>query len=156
MIISRQKTKCGCNWRHQFFCCSIVTRNICLCNKCFEAYDQKIINFISLTNENKNSEDNSNDSDDLQEPHDSDDDVTVEGYLFSMNNQNNHVCSNVSDDFLGICDQPNVEPDDIPEANPRNSFAISVVEDKENIEIVPTTNDANGSFEVRSETAYGR
>ena len=50
-------------------------------NKCFEAYDQTIINFISLTNE-KNSEDDSDDFDDLQEPRDSDDDVTVDGDFF--------------------------------------------------------------------------
>ena len=55
---------------------------ICLYKKCFEAYDQTIIKFTSLTNENKNSEDDSDDSDNLQEPHDSDDDVTVDGYFF--------------------------------------------------------------------------
>ena len=56
---------------------------ICLCNKCFEAYDQTILNFISLTNVNKNSENDSNDSDNLQEPHDSNDYVTVDvDYFF--------------------------------------------------------------------------
>ena len=53
--------------------------------------------------------------------------------IFSMNNQNNHVCRNYSDDFLGMCDPPDVEPDDISEANYQNSFAIDVVEDKEKI-----------------------
>ena len=53
-----------------------------LCKKFLEAYDQTIINFISLTNENKNSEDDSDDSGYLQEPHDSDDDVTVDGDFF--------------------------------------------------------------------------
>ena len=53
-----------------------------LCKKFFQAYDQTIINFISLTNENKNSEDYYDDSGDLQEPHDSDDDVIVDGDLF--------------------------------------------------------------------------
>ena len=102
-----------------------------MCKKCFEAYDQTIINFISLTNENKNSEDDSDDSEDLQESHDSDDDVTVDGYYFgSKNSQNNHVCSNDSYDFLGMCDTPDVEPDDISEANYQNYFAIDVVEDK--------------------------
>ena len=32
---------------------------------------------------------------------------------------------------------------------------IGVVEDKENIEIFPTTNTANEDFEVRAETEYG-
>ena len=50
--------------------------------KCFEACDQTVINFISLTNENKSSEDDSEDDEDLQEPHDSDDDVTVDGDFF--------------------------------------------------------------------------
>ena len=53
-----------------------------MCKKYFAAYDQTIINFISPTDENKNSEDNSNDSDDLQEPHDSDDNGTVDRYYF--------------------------------------------------------------------------
>ena len=100
-----------------------------LWKKCFEAYDQTIINLISHTNENKNSEDNSDDSDYLQEPHYSDDDVTVDGD-FSKNNQKNHVCSNDSDDFLGMCNPTNVEPDDISEANYQNYFAIGFVEDK--------------------------
>ena len=50
-----------------------------MCRKFFEAYDQTIINFISLTNENKSCEDNSDDSENLQEPHNSDDDVTFDG-----------------------------------------------------------------------------
>ena len=37
---------------------------------------------ISLTNENKNSKDHYKDSDNLEEPHDSDDDVIVGGDLF--------------------------------------------------------------------------
>ena len=65
-------------------CFSIVTRKICLCKKCFEAYYQTIINFISLKNENENSEDDSNDAYNLQEPHDSDDDVTIDGDLLFM------------------------------------------------------------------------
>ena len=75
--------------------------------------------------------------------------------FISENNQNNHVCSNDSDDFLGMCDPPDVEPDDISEANSHNYFAIGVVEDKEKIEIFPTTNSANEKFEVRAETTYG-
>ena len=75
--------------------------------------------------------------------------------LFSKNNQNNHVCRNSSDDFLGMCDPPDVEPDDISEANSHNYLAIGVVEDKENIEIFPTANAADENVEVRSETAYG-
>ena len=43
--------------------------------------------------------------------------------IFSMNNQNNHVCRNDSDYFLGMCDPPDVEPDDISEANCQNFFA---------------------------------
>ena len=76
-------------------------------NKCFEAYDKTIINFISLKNENKNSGDDSNDSEDLQEPPDSDDDVTVEGYYF-LRITKNHVCSNYPDDSLGMCDPLNL------------------------------------------------
>ena len=87
-------------------------------NKCFRAYDKTIIDFISLTNENENSEDDSDDDNDLQEPHDLYDDVTIDGdLLFSNNSQNNHACSNDLDDFLGMCDTPDVEPDDISEAN---------------------------------------
>ena len=55
--------------------------------------------------------------------------------FFSKNNQNNHVCRNDLYDFLGMCDPPDAEPDDISEANSQNYFAIGVVEDKENIEI---------------------
>ena len=40
------------------------------------------------------------------------------------------------DDFLGIFDQPDIEPDDILEAKYHNSFSIGVVEHKENIEIL--------------------
>ena len=54
-----------------------------------------------------------------------------------------------------MCDPPGVEPDDILEASYQNSFVTGVVEDKENIEIFPTTNSADESFEARSETAYG-
>ena len=127
-----------------------------MCKKCFKAYDQNIINFISLTGENKNSDGNSYDDDYLQEPHDSDDDVTVNGDLISLNNrQNNHAFSNELDDFLGMCYPPDVEPDNISESNYHNYLTISVGEDKENIEISPTTNAADKNFEVRSETAYG-
>ena len=63
--------------------------------------------------------------------------------FISENNQNNHVCSNDSDDFLGIYEPPDSEPDDISEANSQYSFAIGVVEEKENIEISPTTNAAD-------------
>ena len=72
--------------------------------------------------------------------------------FFSKNNQNNHVSSNKSYDFLGICDPPDVEPDDISEANSKSYFAIGVVEDKENTEICPTTNAADENFEARAET----
>ena len=34
-------------------------------------------------------------------------------------------------------------------------FAIGVVEDKENIDIWPTTNAVDENFEVRADTAYG-
>ena len=54
-----------------------------------------------------------------------------------------------------MCYPPVVEPDDISEANSQKYFAIGVVEDKENIEIFPTTNTANEDFEVRAETEYG-
>ena len=54
-----------------------------------------------------------------------------------------------------MCDPPDVEPDDISEANYHNYFAIGVVEDKENIENFSATNADDGNFEVISETAYG-
>ena len=57
--------------------------------------------------------------------------------------KNNHLCNNDLDDFIGMCDPPDIEPDDISEANSQNYFAIGVVEDKENIEIFPTTNAIN-------------
>ena len=92
---------------------------ICFCKKKFQAYDQTIIDFISLKNENKDSKDNSVNSNNLQEPHDSDDDVTIYGD-FSKNNQNNHVCRNHLDGFLGMCDPSDVELDDISESNSEN------------------------------------
>ena len=39
-----------------------------------------------------------------------------------------------------MCDPPDVEPDDISEANYQNYFLTGVVEDKEIIKIFPTTN----------------
>ena len=81
--------------------------------------------------------------------------MTVDGDFFSKNNQNNHVCSNYSDYFLVMCDPPEVEPDDISESDSHHSFAIGVVEDKENIDIFPTTNAADEYFKVRAETADG-
>ena len=54
-----------------------------------------------------------------------------------------------------MCDPPEVEFDDISEANSQNSFAVVAVEDKENIEFSPTTNSADENFEFRAETAYG-
>ena len=50
--------------------------------KCLEAYNETIINFIYLTKENKNSKDDSDDYENLQEPHYWDDDVSVDGDLF--------------------------------------------------------------------------
>ena len=40
------------------------------------------------------------------------------------------MCRNDSDDFLGMCDPPDVEPDDISEANFHKYFTIGVVEGK--------------------------
>ena len=40
-------------------------------------------------------------------------------------------------------DPPDVEHNDISEANYNTSLTIGVFEDKENIAICPTTNDAN-------------
>ena len=54
-----------------------------------------------------------------------------------------------------MCEPPDVEPDDISEANSQNYFAIGVVEDKENTENFPTTNAADENFEVRTGTEYG-
>ena len=73
--------------------------------------------------------------------------------IFSKNNQNNHVYRNDSYDFLVICDPPDVKPNDISEANSQNSFAISVVEDKQNIENFPTNNTDDENYEVGYETA---
>ena len=53
-----------------------------------------------------------------------------------------------------MCDPPEVEPDDIPEINSQNYFAIAVVEDEENIEICSTTNADNEFSEFRVETTY--
>ena len=50
-----------------------------------------------------------------------------------------------------MCDPNDVEPDDIPEANSLNYFAIGVVEDKENIKISPTTNADDENSKVRAE-----
>ena len=47
--------------------------------------------------------------------------------IFFKNNQNNHVYNNDLDYFIGMCDPPDVEPDDISEANSWNYFAIGVV-----------------------------
>ena len=59
---------------------------MCLCKKCFESYDQTIINLISHTNENKNCQYNYDDSDNFQETHYSDDVVTADRICFSENN----------------------------------------------------------------------
>ena len=107
----------GCNWQHQYLCFRIATWNICVCNTCFEAYDQIIYSFISLTNENKNCKEDSHDSNNLQEPHDSDDNVTADGDFFSKNDQRKHVWSNDSGDFIGVRDSPDVDHDDISKAN---------------------------------------
>ena len=73
--------KCGCIWQQQYLCCSIATYSVCFCKKFFEAYDKTIINFISITNENEDSKVNFVYDKHLQEPHDSDGDVIVEGYF---------------------------------------------------------------------------
>ena len=52
-------------------------------------------------------------------------------------------------------DPPDVEPDNISEYNSHNYFAIGVFEDKENINILSTTNTADEKFEVISETTHG-
>ena len=101
LIISCQKTKYGCNWRQKYLCCSIATCSVCLCNNFFEAYDKTIINFISITNENEDSKVNSIYDKDLQEPHDSDGDVIVDGYFYSLKvTKTNHACSNDLYNFL--------------------------------------------------------
>ena len=107
-----------------------------LCEKYFEEYDQIIITFIPVSNEKENSEDDSEDDGNIQEPYDLDDDVTVDGYFLNINNQKNNVCRNDLDDFFGMFDPPDIEPDDILEAKYHNSFSIGVVEHKENIEIL--------------------
>ena len=68
-------------WISQLRCLCKASWKVCLCKKLFESYDQTLINFISIINENENSEDNSNDDNGLQEPHVSDDDVPVDEYF---------------------------------------------------------------------------
>ena len=74
--------------------------------------------------------------------------------IFIKNNQNSHVCRNYLDGFLEFCDPPDVEPDDISEANSQNYFVIGVVKYEGNIEICPTTNAAGEDFEIRDGTSY--
>ena len=156
LVVSCQKSKCGCNQQHQYFCCNTATCNDYLWKKRLEAYYKTIFNFVSITDENKSHDNNFENDKNLQEPHDSDDDDTIDvDLLFSNNSQNNYACSNDLDDFLGMCDPPGVEPDYISESNYHNFFVIGVVEYKENIEILPTTNDANKNFKVRAESSYG-
>ena len=76
-------------------------------------------------------------------------------FVFSRNNQNNNVFRNDLDNFIGMYDPPDVEPDNISEYNSHNYFAIGVFEDKENINILSTTNTADEKFEVISETTHG-
>ena len=52
------------------------------------------------------------------------------GIFVSKNNQNNHVFINYLDGYIGMFDPPDIEPDDISEANSQNYFAVGVVEDK--------------------------
>ena len=80
--------------RQTYLCCSLARCKICFCKKSFEAHYQTIIDFIYLT-KNKDSKEDYDDSDNLEEPHGSNDDVTVDGdYHFSKNNQNNHLFRN--------------------------------------------------------------
>ena len=73
-----------------------------------------IISLVSLTDDNENFDKNSDSDNNLQETHDSDDDVTVDGdFIYFNNRQNNHACSNGLDDFLRIFDPPDVETDNI-------------------------------------------
>ena len=57
--------------------------------------------------------------------------------------------------FFLMCDSPDVGPDDRSESNYKNSFAIGVFKERENIEIPPTNNSDNENCEVRYETSYG-
>ena len=88
--------KYGFNRIHQYLCCNIETYNICLWKKWFKSYDQNINNFIYLEVENENLYNYSDNDNDLQEPHDSDDDTTIDVYfIFSNDGQSNHACINV-------------------------------------------------------------
>ena len=76
--------------------------------------------------------------------------MTVDGdYFFSKNKQNNNICSKYLDDFLEICDRPDVEPDYMSEANYQNYFANGVVEDKEKNENFPNTNAADNVLKLQ-------
>ena len=66
----------------------------------------------------------------VKEPHAWDDDVTVDGDFVSNINQNNHVFGNYLDTFIGVCDPPDIEPDDLSESNYYNYFVIGVVEEE--------------------------
>ena len=73
MVVIGNGSICVVVYQHARFICA---------KQFFESYDQTITNFISLTNENKNIKDDSNYSNYLQEPHDSDYDVTVDRDFF--------------------------------------------------------------------------
>ena len=105
------------------------------------------MNFIYITNE-KNCKDDSDDSNDLQEPHNSDDDVTVDGHYYFYKKEEKNVNSNDLYDYLGMCDPMDVEPDDISEANYQSSLAFGIVEEKENNGNFPTTNAADDFFNL--------
>ena len=71
----------------------------------------------------KNSKAYFNNSDDLQEPHDLYDDLNVDGDFFIRITTTKNVRRNDLDDFFGMCDPPDVESNDIPEANYQNLCA---------------------------------
>ena len=61
------------------------------------------------------------------------------------------------DDYLGMCDPPDLEADEFSENESHNSFEIGVVDNEaeDANEICPTTNAADEHIEIHAETAYG-
>ena len=135
---------CVVLYRCEMFACS---RNV------LKDMIKQLFIFFLLQMRKKNSEDDSEDGDYLKEPHNLDDYVTVDGDFYFLIISKTIVHAAMIRWFLGVCDPLGVEPNDISKSNSQNSFEIGAVEDKENIEIFPTTNAKDEYFEVRVETA---
>lgn len=157
LIISHQKSKCGkCNKCHQHLCCSVLTCNTYVCKKCFEELDEDMNHLISPQEDDGDvTNDDNSDDEVLHELYNSDDELTVDGdYLFSNNKRENNNHMDDTEDYLGMCDPPDLDTDEFSEIGSQNSFEIGVVND-ESDEICPTTNAADEHVEIHADTAYG-